>query len=233
VQRVFPNHCIVYAETPEDFKEHSVDDALAIISGKSSSFHSNPNHVIAASQAVKGSSTVEATFVPAAGSAGDVGAAANASPEVSAAPSSEFGAAIDSNSQTLTVSDSALHEALKCALIDSPEISHAADAPAVSDTLVVSAVSDSLTANAPAVSETHAADAPEVSDTPVVSAVSDTLVTNAPAVSDSLAADAPAVSDTLVVSAVSDSLVANAPAVSDTLVVSEIEQSGGYPSQST
>jgi hypothetical protein len=83
------------------------------------------------------------------------------------------------------------------------------------------------------VSETHAADAPEVSDTPVVSAVSDTLVTNAPAVSDSLAADAPAVSDTLVVSAVSDSLVANAPAVSDTLVVSEIEQSGGYPSQST
>ncbi len=34
MQRFFPNHRVVHAETPADFKEHSVDDALAILSGK-------------------------------------------------------------------------------------------------------------------------------------------------------------------------------------------------------
>ena len=95
MRRVFPNHRVVHAETPQDFKEHSVDDALAILSGKSSSNEHIASKVKSSAESleVKADSEKSAAEAKAAAEA-----AAKAEAEAAAAAAAEADTAATSES---------------------------------------------------------------------------------------------------------------------------------------
>jgi hypothetical protein len=87
VQRVFPNHRIVYAETPEDFKEYSVDDALAILCGKGPSSQSSASDVKFTSRAVENMGPLDCENAPVKDSSDvDVDGGADAASEPESVP---------------------------------------------------------------------------------------------------------------------------------------------------